>query len=132
MINNYILKHAHLNEKEIYDSYKIFFGTLVSEPRLKIINLLRDKKRNVSEIMKNLKMDQTSVSHNLARLKRCGFVEIEVKGKFRYYKLNEETINPLMTLIDKHMARHCVYILKSDKKSSSLNFQKKIQKGGKQ
>jgi len=131
MINNYILKHAHLNEKEIYDSYKIFFGTLVSEPRLKIINLLRDKKRNVSEIMKNLKMDQTSVSHNLARLKRCGFVEIEVKGKFRYYKLNEETINPLMTLIDKHMARHCVYILKSDKKSSSLNFQKKIQKGGK-
>mgnify|MGYP001598036537 FL=1 len=105
--------HEHLNENEIYDAYKIFFGTLVSESRLKILNLLRKGKKNVSEIIKELKMDQTSVSHDLARLKRCGFVKVEIDGKFRYYKLNEETIKPLIELIDKHMSIHCIHILKT-------------------
>ncbi len=117
MINKSILqhfKHKHhenISENEIYDAYKIFFGTLVSEPRLKIINLLRKGKKNVSEIIKELNIDQTSVSHNLARLKMCGFVLDEINGKFRDYKLNEETIKPLMFLIDKHMSKNCIHIL---------------------
>ena len=58
-------------------------------------------------------MDQTHVSHDLARLRRCGFVVSEVKGKFRYYKLNEKTILPIMDLIDEHMAGNCVHILRN-------------------
>ncbi|HLC53925.1 MAG TPA: metalloregulator ArsR/SmtB family transcription factor [Candidatus Nanoarchaeia archaeon] len=114
MINKVILEHAHhhgFNEEEIYEAYKIFFGTLVSESRLKIINLLRKGRRNVSEIVSELKADQTSVSHDLARLKQCGFVSVEIDGKFRYYTLNEKTIKPLMSLIDSHMSRHCIHIL---------------------
>lgn len=116
MINNNILKHHEKHnhtEEEMYGAYKLFLGTLVSEPRLKIINMLRDKKKNVSQISKELKMDQTAVSHNLKRLKTCGFVTSEVDKKFRYYKLNEKTIKPLMELIDKHMAGHCIHILKN-------------------
>ena len=118
MTNKDILKkgkQAGFKESEIYGSYKIFFGTLVSEPRLRIINLLRKGKRSVSEIISKLKMDQTSVSHNLARLRKCGFVDVEVKGKFRYYKLNSKTIKPLMFLIDNHMLKHCLHILKKGK-----------------
>lgn len=112
MINKNILEHAHhLNESELCDAYKIFFGTMVSESRLKIINLLLDGKKNVSEIMNILKMDQTTASHDLARLKRCGFVISEVDKKFRYYSLNDETIRPLMALIKEHMAQYCVHIL---------------------
>ncbi|MBS3086093.1 helix-turn-helix transcriptional regulator [Candidatus Pacearchaeota archaeon] len=117
MISKSILKHfehkhhEHLAESDVYNAYKIFFGTLVSESRLRIINLLRSGKKNVSEIMKELKMDQTSVSHDLSRLKRCGFVNVEVNGKFRYYWLNEETIKPLIELIDKHMSLYCIHIL---------------------
>ena len=116
MISDSILKHEHkghkhISDNEIYEAYKIFFGTLVSESRLKIINLLRKGRKNVSEIMSELKMDQTSVSHDLARLKRCGFVKSEIDGKFRYYSLNEETIKPLMSLIDKHMSEYCIHIL---------------------
>ncbi len=122
MINKAILQHfehkhhEHLTEREIYDAYKIFFGTLVSEPRLKIINLLRKGMKNVSEIMKELKMDQSSVSHDLSRLKKCGFVDVEIDGKFRYYKLNEETIKPLIELIDKHMSQYCIHILNKDER----------------
>lgn len=121
MINKSILKHfehkhhEHISEDEVYDAYKIFFGTFVSESRLKIINLLRKGKKNVSQIIEELGMDQTAVSHDLARLKRCGFVDVEIDGKFRYYKLNEETIGELMRMIDEHMALYCVHILRGEK-----------------
>ena len=119
MINKYILKECcdkyGFSEEELYGAYKIFFGTLVSEPRLKIINLLRTGKKNVSEIMGALDMDQTAVSHNLARLKQCGFVKSEIDGKYRYYKINEETIKPIMHLIEKHMSLYCIHILRAMK-----------------
>ena len=124
MINKSILHHAHkegFNEEELYEAYKIFFGTLVSEPRLKIINLLRKGKKNVSEIMQELKMDQTSVSHDLARLKQCGFVTSETDGRFRYYKLNDITIKPLLDLIDKHMSQYCIHILHAMKRGKNEN-----------
>ena len=118
MINKTILKSCSsegFKEHEIYEAYKIFFGTLVSESRLKIINFLRKGRKNVSEIIKELKIDQSAVSHDLARLKNCGFVSVEVNGKFRYYKLNEKTIKPLMEIIDKHMAGNCIHILRDMK-----------------
>lgn len=112
MMNKDMLNHAHhVSENELYDAYKIFFGTLVSESRLRIMNLLLEGKKNVSDIMRKLKMDQTSVSHNLARLKRCGFVSSQVVGKYRYYKINDDTIKPLMGMIEKHMGQYCVHIL---------------------
>ncbi|MEK6936081.1 MAG: metalloregulator ArsR/SmtB family transcription factor [Nanoarchaeota archaeon] len=112
-----IFKHEHfkITEKEIYGAYKIFFGTLVSESRLRIINLLRKGRKNVSEIIKELKIEQTIISHDLARLKKCGFVISENDGKFRYYKINEKTIKPLMEVIDKHMSEFCIHILMNKK-----------------
>ena len=118
MINKNILKSCCKEgfvEDEVYSAYKIFFGTLFSDSRLRIINLLRKGEKNVSEIISELKGEQTAVSHDLKRLKECGFVEIEVKGKFRYYKLNGKTILPLMDLIDKHMAGNCIHILRGRK-----------------
>ena len=116
MINKHIQHCASkegFNETDLFGAYKIFFGTLVSESRLKIINLLRSGKKNVSEIMAELDLDQTVVSHDLARLKQCGFVSVQPEGKYRYYILNDETIKPLMKLIELHMSQHCVHILRS-------------------
>lgn len=118
MINKNILKSCHgegFQENEVYGAYKIFFGTLVSEPRLKIINLLREGKKNVSQIAEKLQIEQTAISHDLARLKQCGFVLVEINGKYRNYKLNDETIFPLMKLIDEHMTKHCIHILEKQR-----------------
>ena len=42
--------------------------------------------QSVDQIIANeLDMDQTAVSHNLARLKKCGFVVDEAEGKYHYY-----------------------------------------------
>lgn len=118
MINKSIFHSCHkegFGSGEVFSAYKVFFGTLVSDSRLKIINFLRGKSANVSEIMGELKMDQTQVSHDLSRLKKCGFVLSSVNGKFRDYSLNDETIKPLMSLIDKHMSEYCIHILRENK-----------------
>ena len=118
MTNEHTLKTccgSSVREKEVYDAYKIFFGTLVSESRLRIINLLRKGKKNVSGIIESLKIDQTIISHDLSRLKKCGFVNVNINGKYREYSLNEETIKPLMTIIDKHMSKNCIHILRGER-----------------
>ncbi|MBT3642974.1 helix-turn-helix transcriptional regulator [archaeon] len=114
MTTKNILKKCHsqgFGESDTYGAYKIFFGTLVSESRLKIINLLRKKNLSVGQISEELGLEQTATSHDLARLKQCGFVSVETVGKYRNYSLNKETIEPLMKLIDVHMAANCIHIL---------------------
>jgi DNA-binding transcriptional ArsR family regulator len=96
-------------------AYKLFFGTLANKNRLKIINLLRKSPKCVNEITKELNFNQTTVSHNLKRLQRCGFVFVERKGKHRFYKLNKKTIKPLMEMIDNHMREFCEKLVKNIK-----------------
>lgn len=87
--------------------YKIFFTSLANPNRLQIINLLREGKKNVTEICNATDFEQSMVSHNLKRLERCGMVFVEQQGKHRYYSLNQKTIKPLLKLIDAHMTEYC-------------------------
>ncbi len=98
----------------MYQAYKLFFGTLTSHSRLRIINLLRKSPKNVSQIQSQLKLERTNLSHDLQRLKKCGFVNVEKQGKFRDYSLNEETIEPLMVIIDKHMGKYCKNVVEKN------------------
>ena len=114
MLNKNIFKKVHrpsISEKLQYQAYKLFFSTLTSQSRLRIINLLRKESKNVSEIQKMLKLEQTIVSHDLQRLKRCGFISVEKRGRYRYYSLNKQTIAPLMSIINKHMKKFCMRIV---------------------
>lgn len=124
MFKENIFHHVHkegFKEGEVYEAYKIFFGTLVSESRLKIINLLRKEEKSVSEIVEALKIPQPTISHDLARLKKCGFVKVKTAKNFRHYSLNEKTIEPLMSLIDHHMAEYCIHILHKIKRDNNQN-----------
>lgn len=107
-------------QSQKYQAYKLFFSTLTSLPRLKIINLLREGAKNVSEIQHRLKLEQSVVSHNLRRLRYCGFIFAEKKGRYRYYSLNKKTIKPLMLLIDKHKERYCKKIIAKRKKKKKV------------
>lgn len=75
------------------NSYDIFLTTLAKMNRLEIINSLRHKKFNVSEISQKTKLNQTTISHNLNRLRTYGFVTVEQKGKHRYYQLTPRNHN---------------------------------------
>ncbi len=111
MNDKYIRAYYGLSQNTVYRAYKLFFGTLTSHHRLRIINDLRGKDMSVSELTKKLGSDQTSISHHLARMKRCGFVNVNKRGKYRIYSLNENTIKPMMEIIEKHMDEHCLRII---------------------
>jgi len=85
----------------------IFFSTLSNPTRLAIVELLRRGSRNVTEISKALRQDQTMISHNLQPLVRCGFVFVERRWKERVYSLNSETMNALFKLIASHAEKYC-------------------------
>lgn len=87
--------------------YRQFFGTLDNQARLDIIKVLVSSPKNVSKIVEKTGYHQTTVSHNLKRLKECGFVTMSQKGKERIYKLNDSTIEPLFKLMEEHMHQYC-------------------------
>ena len=93
------------------ETYKFFFGALANPNRLQIINVLRNNKKNVSEICAATGFEQTMVSHNLKVLEYHGMVFKEKQGKYRYYSVNDKTISPLMKFIDEHMGEYCCKIL---------------------
>ncbi len=97
--------------KNISGAYGLFFGTLANDSRLKILNTLRKRRKNVTEISNETGFEQSMVSHNLKELEYHGMVFKENKGKFRYYCLNQKTIAPLIELIDAHMKQYCCKIL---------------------
>ncbi|MBI2498805.1 winged helix-turn-helix transcriptional regulator [Candidatus Woesearchaeota archaeon] len=90
--------------------YKLFFGTLANNQRLEIINFLIKSPKTVTQICRELKFNQTTVSHNLNILKKCSFVFFKKNGKERIYSINKDTIGPLMKLIDNHTEKFCKYL----------------------
>ena len=78
-----------------------FFETLGNEVRWQIIHLLQNKDYKATAIAKELKYEQSLISHHLSRLKKCRFVTVQTNGKERIYKLNKTTILPLLKLADK-------------------------------
>ncbi|MBI2040059.1 helix-turn-helix transcriptional regulator [Candidatus Microgenomates bacterium] len=92
----------------IDSSYDRFFTTLGNKNRLAIIHYLaKYGPKNVSQIVDATKLEQTAVSHNLKMLLSCQFVHLTPNGKRRVYSINEETIKPLLTLMDKHVSEFC-------------------------
>jgi DNA-binding transcriptional ArsR family regulator len=92
--------------------YRQFFGTLANQYRLDIVHALLDKPLHVGAICKKTGLKQATVSHNLKRLKLCGFVFDEKDGKERVYTLNHKTITPVLKLMDAHMTDYCSKICK--------------------
>ena len=96
-------------------AYRLFFGTLANQSRLEILNVLRHGKKNVTEICKIIKLEQSLVSHHLKELEYHGMVFKERKGKFSFYDLNTKTIKPLLKLIDEHMGEYCCKIARGER-----------------
>ncbi len=97
------------------EAYKLFFGALATDTRWHLLNCLRRKPQNVSEICSDTGYEQSLVSHNLKILQHHGMVFMEKKGKYRYYHLNQKTITPLLKLIDAHMKEYCCKILSGER-----------------
>ena len=88
-------------------SYDAFFETFSNKTRMKIIESLLKGSKSVNDICNYVNEEQSKVSHNLKRLMECNFLEVERKGKQRVYSLNQDTIVPLLKLVEEHVHKYC-------------------------
>ncbi len=91
------------------NAYHIFFRNLSNPVRIAIISSLKRKSKSVSELVGELGIEQSKISHALTNLKMCGVVNFKKDGKKRIYYLNKETVVPILNLIDKHKCESCKY-----------------------
>ncbi len=82
-----------------------YFRALAEPLRLRILNTLRDKARNVGELTELLRCSQANVSKHLATLLRLGFVERAVKGTSAYYRIADPRVYELCDLVCGQMAQ---------------------------
>jgi ArsR family transcriptional regulator, nickel/cobalt-responsive transcriptional repressor len=75
---------------------------LAAPSRLLILAALRDGPRSVSEIIAEVGMEQSAVSHQLRVLRDHGVVSVERRGRERLYGLRDEHIGALLD----HARRH--------------------------
>jgi len=101
------LKVLQTSRDQVVNANSLFFQALASNIRTNIIlHLLNHGPRNVSSITKDLGIEQTQVSHNLKCLASCGFVTVSREGKSRIYSLNQETIPPLLKIVNRHLEKY--------------------------
>ena len=62
-------------------------AALAAPERLKIVQLLADGERNVTQITASLRIAPLNVSHHLTVLKTAGLIRGEKRGRFVWYKL---------------------------------------------
>mgnify|MGYP006290593421 CR=1 FL=1 len=88
-------------------TYHYFFTKLANPLKIMIITSLKEKDKSVTELSKELEVEQSKISHALSNLKSCNIVNFNQDGKKRVYSLNKETIVPMLKLIDKHARIFC-------------------------
>lgn len=85
--------------------YREFFRALGNQTRFAIVQLLRKRPHYVGEMVDELKMEQSRVSHNLGCLLNCGFVQWEWQGKNKVYRLHPDLM-PILSAIDRHIEKY--------------------------
>ena len=83
------------------NTYHIFFSKLSNPLRIDIVTSLEIKGKSVNELVSELNVEQSKLSHALKELKECNIVAVEQKGKKRIYSLSK-TIVPILKLIKCH------------------------------
>jgi len=78
--------------KELYRLHAELCKVLSSPARLEILNMLRDGRKSVGELIKITGYGQANISQHLAVMKRNGVVSFEREGNNVYYSLADAKI----------------------------------------
>ncbi len=66
-----------------------------SSARLKLLTCLKERPKNVSELIENCGLSQSAVSQHLAKLRYLNLVSYKKKGKEIYYKLSKKSLGQI-------------------------------------
>jgi ArsR family transcriptional regulator len=82
--------------------YADMFSALGTEPRLRILRLLLSaypKGKVVGDVIDELRISASTLSHHLDKLKNEGLVRVRREGTFLWYSANAETLQELLTFL---------------------------------
>ena len=74
----------------------LFLKCIIDENRRAIVRQLERGEMSVGDIAGRLGMEQSLCSHHLAKLRNCGLVEAEQRGKSVFYRISDPRITELM------------------------------------
>ncbi len=80
-----------------------FFKIISDSTRLSILYLLKEKERNVSEIVREMNMEQSAISHQLRILKDSRLVRSHREGKSMIYNLDDDHIFDILNQVRIHI-----------------------------
>lgn len=83
-----------------------FFRGLADPTRLRIVEILLEEERNVSDLIKLLKIPQSNISNHLACLKWCGYIAARKEGTNIYYQITDERVKKIVALAREMIADH--------------------------
>jgi len=72
-------------------------AALAAPERLRIIRLLSDGERNVTEIIEGAKIPALNVSHHLTVLKHARLVQSEKRGRFVIYSITPKVLEEVVS-----------------------------------
>ena len=68
----------------------VVHARVLNENRLRILDLLREREYNASELLDEMDFGQSTLSHHMRILLQAGAVKARKNGKWTYYSLNKE------------------------------------------
>jgi DNA-binding transcriptional ArsR family regulator len=77
-----------------------FIRGFSDKTRLQILHSIKNKQLTVSQIVDELKGNQSNISQHLTCLKGCGIIVGRQEGKYVYYSLRNEQIIQLLHMMD--------------------------------
>ena len=86
----------YVPQGEILDDLVCFFSIFSDYTRLKMISALAITEMCVSDIANVLRLNQTTVSHQLRLLKNLNAVTTKRQGKVVFYSLRTDTLNEVL------------------------------------
>ncbi len=90
MVDDYVPKG------EILDDLVSFFSIFSDYTRLRMISALAISEMCVSDLSETLKLNQTTVSHQLRLLKNLNAVKTRRQGKVVFYSLRNDTLSDVL------------------------------------
>lgn len=83
-----------------------FFKGLGDPTRLRIVEGLLEKERNVSELINLVRVPQSNISNHLACLKWCGYITSRKEGTSIYYQITDDRVKKIVGLAREIIADH--------------------------
>ena len=93
---------GHIGEEELIDLAELFrvFG---DSTRIKILYILFQGEKNVTEICTELEMNQSAISHQLKILKTSKLIKARRAGKAMYYSLADDHVKTIIAMGKEHI-----------------------------